>query len=135
MTPMDTDERRFDRLTETIIGASFVVHNALGYGFLEKVYENALAHELRKLGLRVDQQLRLSVTYDGVVVGDYVADLIVEGNVIVEIKAGRGIEDIHLAQLGNYLTATRKPVGLLLNFGQKVTMRRVAGPSLRLPSV
>lgn len=132
---MNTDDRRFDAITEAIIGCSFVVHNALGYGFLEKVYENALAHELRKRGFAVELQKRLCVRYDGVVVGDYIADLVVDGYVIVEIKAGRGIDDIHLAQVCNYLTATRMPVGLVINFGQKVTVRRVAGPALRDPSV
>jgi GxxExxY protein len=109
--------------------------NALGHGFLEKVYENALAHELRKWGLKVEQQVRLTVYYDGVVVGEYVVDPVVEGIVIVEIKAGRGIDELHSAQTGNDLAATRKPVGLVINFGQKVTVRRVAGPALQNPSV
>ena len=131
---MNTDERPFGHLTEAIIGCSFMVHNTLGHGFLEKVYENSLAHELRKLGLRVEQQQRLTVRYDGVVVGEYIADLVVEGSVVVEIKAGRGIDDLHLAQGGNYLTATTMPVGLVINFGQKVTVRRVVGPALRRSS-
>jgi GxxExxY protein len=134
-SPMRTDEKRFDWITEKIIGCAFLVANALGYGFLEKVYENALAHELRKIGLRVEQQVRLTVRYDGVVVGEYVADLVVEGVVIVEIKADKGIEDLHMAQTGNYLAATQMPVGLVINFGQKVTVRRVAGPALMNPSV
>lgn len=135
MTPMGTDEKRYDHLTEAIIGAAFDVHNEMGWGYLEKVYENALVHALRKRGLNVDQQVRLTVRYDGVIVGEYVTDVVVENVVLVEIKAGRGIDDIHLAQLGNYLKTTGLPVGLLLNFGQKVAVRRVVGPAFRIPSV
>ena len=134
-SPIGTDDRRFDWITEKIIGCAFLVANTLGYGFLEKVYENALAHELRKLGFRVEQQIRLAVEYDGVVVGDYVADLVVEGVIIVEVKAGKGIDDVHLAQVGNYLATTKLPVGLVISFGQKVAIRRVAGPALKNPSV
>jgi GxxExxY protein len=126
---MDTDRRQgeeaLDRLTETVIGAAFNVHNALGAGFLEKVYENALTHELRKRGLDVGQQVSCPVCYDGVVVGDYVADLVVEGRVLVELKAIRSLDDMHLAQCLNYLAATRLPLCLLLNFGRRVTVRRV----------
>lgn len=104
-------------LTEMIIGCAFRVSNTLGAGFLEKVYENALAHELRKSGLDVRQQCSVNVMYDGVVVGEFVADLIVE-DVLIELKAVRSLDDFHLAQCLNYRKATRLPLCLLLNFGQ-----------------
>ncbi|HEY1685539.1 MAG TPA: GxxExxY protein [Tepidisphaeraceae bacterium] len=118
---MDTDkDRRFDALTEKIIGCAYKVHNGLGCGFLEKVYENALAHDLRKAGLNVRQQIAVNVIYDGIVVGDYLADLIVEGVVVIELKAIKGLDDIHSAQCINYLAATGLPICLLINFGRKV---------------
>ena len=127
---MDTDGHRYtnsNSLTETIIGCAYRVANTLGCGFLEKVYENALAHELRKAGLSVQQQARTEVHYDGVVVGDYVADLIVEGAVLLELKAGKAIEDVHLAQCLNYLKATGLKLGLLLNFGTpRIQIKRIA---------
>jgi GxxExxY protein len=93
---------------------------------LEKVYENALAHELRKAGLRVLQQHPIKVYYDGVVVGEYVADLLVADCVIVELKALKALEDSHLSQCLNYLKATKIKIGLLINFGRpKVEVRRV----------
>ena len=127
---MDTDDRRFDAITERIIGCAFRVGSVLGSGFLEKVYENALAHELRKAGFEVKQQIPLQVWYDGVIVGDYFADLLVEGTVLVELKAIRAIDAIHHAQCINYLAATKLPVCLLLNFGPRVQVKRIAGPSL-----
>jgi GxxExxY protein len=93
------------------------VANTLGSGFLEKVYENALAHELRKARLVVSQQSVITVLYDGVIVGDYMADLLVEGSVIVELKAVRCLDDIHSAQCLNYLKATGIRICLLMNFG------------------
>jgi GxxExxY protein len=89
---------RFNALTETIIGCAYKVVNTLGCGFLEKVYENALAYELKKVGMKVEQQHPIQVLYDGVVVGDYVADLMVEDTVLIELKAVKAFEDIHLAQ-------------------------------------
>ena len=106
-----------DIITEKIIGCAYAVGNELGVGFLEKVYENALLIELAKQGLHVEQQKRISVTYGGQVVGDYIADLIVEDAVIIEIKSAKSIERIHQAQLLNYLKATGIHTGLLLNFG------------------
>ena len=106
-----------DRISEQIIGAAFEVSNALGAGFLEKVYENALVHELKKRGLLVEQQKRVTIYYDGVVVGDYYSDLLVERLIIVELKAVSRIENIHLAQCMNYLKATGSNLGLILNFG------------------
>ena len=116
-----------NRITEKIIGCSYTVSNGLGCGFLEKVYENALAHELRKAGLKVLQQHSIKAYYDGIIVGEYVADLFVENCVIVEIKALKGLEESHLSQCLNYLKATKMRIGLLINFGKpKVEIRRVA---------
>lgn len=106
-----------NRLTEQIIGAAFRVSNTLGTGFLEKVYENALVHELRKSGLQVRQQHAMSVKYDGVVVGEYVADLLVGECVLVELKALNSLASTHRAQCLNYLKATDLKVCLLINFG------------------
>ena len=124
---MHTDEIQLNQVTETVIGCSFKVANVLGCGFLEKVYENALAHELRKLGFDVQQQKPIPVLYDGVLVGDFVADLIVNGCVIIELKAIRALDEIHSAQCINYLVATSLPVCLLLNFTRKVQIKRFRG--------
>jgi GxxExxY protein len=113
-------------LSERILGAAFKVHNTLGVGFLEKVYENALAHELRKEKLAVDQQKVIQVRYDGIVVGDYQADLVVDNRVLIECKAASNLDPVHDAQLLNYLRATGIRVGLLLNFGRaKLQYRRL----------
>lgn len=112
------------QLTEQIIKAFYTVYNALGYGFLEKVYENALAVELRKMGLTIVQQAEIKVYYAGVLVGEYYADLLVADAVIVEIKAVRTLLKEHEAQLLNYLKATPYEVGLLLNFGPKPEIKR-----------
>lgn len=124
---MDADARRsLDSITEKIIGSAYSVANALGHGFLEKVYENALAHEIQKAGLHVTQQQPLLVHYDGVVVGEYVADLVVAETVLVELKAAKGIDDVHVAQCMNYLKATGLPVCLLINFGTpRVQVKRI----------
>jgi GxxExxY protein len=123
---MNADASRLNEPTETIIGCAFRVANTLGVGFLEKVYENALAHELRKAGLAVEQQKPIDVWYDGIVVGVYVADLFVEALIPVELKAARAIEDVHLAQALNQLKASKLALGLLLNFGTpKLGKKRV----------
>ena len=111
-------------LTSEIINAFYTVYNALGYGFLEKVYENALTHELNQRDLRVQQQKPIKVYYDGVVAGEYFADLLVEDKVIVELKAAKAISEGYKAQLINYLKATGIEVGLILNFGPKPTFDR-----------
>ncbi len=122
---MNTDEHP-DPVTARIIGCAFKVFNTLGYGFLEKVYENALAHELRNEGFGVEQQKALPVIYDGVVVGDYYADLLVDGALVIELKAAKAIDDHHVAQGLNYLKAGRTKRGLILNFGpQRVEIRRL----------
>lgn len=115
---------KHEEITDKIIHAFYRVYNTLGYGFLEKVYENAMAIELRKMGLKVVQQARIVVYYEGEEVGDHNADLLVEELVIVELKAARVLEDSHEAQLLNYLKATTIEVGLLLNFGPKPQFRR-----------
>jgi GxxExxY protein len=98
----------------------------LGCGFLEKLYENALRVELTKRGLSVRQQHPVSVTYDGEIIGEYFADLLVEGSVVVELKAGKELDEIHLAQCLNYLKATGLKVCLLINFGKpRVEIRRI----------
>lgn len=109
---MDTNQ-----ITGSIINCAMKVSNTLGAGFLEKVYENALAVELKKAGLKIEQQKKVSVKYDGVVVGDYTADIIVNDSVLLELKAARIIDEIHQAQLLNYLKATGLRLGLILNFG------------------
>jgi len=111
-------------VTEKIIQAFFAVHNKLGYGFSEKVYQNSLTLELTKLGLQVEQQKQIVVYYEGQAVGEYFADLVVNGVVIVELKAIRQLLDEHEAQLLNYLKATTIEVGLLLNFGPKAEFKR-----------
>lgn len=117
---MNTDRHKsdIDRVTKKIIGCAFTVGNRLGCGFLEKIYENALVIELRKAGLRVAQEQLMEVRYDDVVVGTYVADLVVESVVLLEIKAVKLLDEIHTAQCLNYLKATGLPLCLLINFGR-----------------
>lgn len=104
-------------VTEKIIKAAFAVHNRLGSGFVEKVYENALVKELHSMGLAVEQQKRLNVIYGGDSVGDFIIDLLVEKSVVVELKAVRTMEKSYEDKLLHYLKASNLPVGLLLNFG------------------
>ena len=111
-------------ITEAIIRAFYKVYNTLGYGFLEKVYENALFHELVKMGFLVEKQKRIKVYYDDIEVGDYFADLVVDDLVIIEIKAAEGLVIEHEYQLINYLKATDKEIGLLLNFGKTPQVKR-----------
>ena len=111
-------------LTDKIICAAYNVHNELGSGFLEKVYENALLLELRANGISVEPQKGIVVRYKDCVVGEYVADIMVENSVIVELKSVDKIADIHELQLKNYLKATGIEVGLLLNFGKSVEVKR-----------
>lgn len=121
-------------MTEAIIGAFFEVYNSLGYGFLEKVYENALCAEFKQRGLFFVQQLPINVEYRGQVVGEYFADIVVEGSVIVEVKAVRSLLVEHGAQLLNYLKATDYEVGLILNFGPKAkVVRKVFDNRLKRP--
>ena len=114
-------------LTYDIIGAAIEVYKVLGYGFLEKVYENALIRELKLRGKHAVAQCPIKVEYKDAEVGDYCADIMVENKVIVELKTGEGFNPIHEAQLINYLRATGVKVGLLINFGPEKceSMRRV----------
>lgn len=125
---MDADERRswINSKTERIIRAAHQISNVLGCGFLEKVYENALAYELSKQGFRAQQQWLIDVRYDGAVVGQYVADLLIDDEIVLEIKAVKCFDDIHFAQCMNYLKATGKTICLLLNFGSpRVEIKRI----------
>ena len=122
-------------ITDLIIKAFYKVYNTLGYGFLEKVYQNSLAIALRKLGLKVVQEARIEVYYEGEVVGEYFADLLVAGAVIVELKAVKRLLPEHEAQLLNYLKATPYEVGLLLNFGPKPEVKRKAFDNSRKGSM
>jgi GxxExxY protein len=125
-TQMETGEDRANLLSKRIIGCALTVLHALGTGFLEKIYENALLHELRKAGLAVSQQHRMVVRYDGIVVGDYTVDLLVEDIVLVELKVAKGIDEIHHAQCLNYLKATGLHLCLLLNFGKpRIEIKRI----------
>jgi GxxExxY protein len=120
---MDDNYKHSD-ITALIIKAFYNVYNQLGYGFLEKVYENALLIELRKLGLDCIPQFPVEVFYDEQKVGFYIADIIVNNCVIIEIKAAEAICEEHEAQLTNYLRATDIEVGLHLNFGKKAEFKR-----------
>ena len=111
-------------LTERIIAAFHQVYTTLGWSFLEKVYHLALLHELRKRGMMAEPNAKIEVFYDGVRVGEYFADLLVEGAVILELKSVEQLSPAHESQLLNYLKATDSEVGLLLNFGQKPQIKR-----------
>ena len=111
-------------ITDLILKAFYKVYNILGYGFLEKVYENAMRIELTEMGLNVLQQKKIKVFYEKNLVGDYFADLIVNQLVIIELKASENICEEHEAQLLNYLKATDIEVGLLLNFGKEPKFKR-----------
>jgi GxxExxY protein len=122
----DLQDFKYKELTEKIITVFYKVYNKLGYGFLEKVYENAMMIELRKDGIPAASQSPIKVLYDGEVIGEYYADILVDNKVIVEIKAARNLAEEHEAQLLNYLKATDNEVGLLFNFGTKPELKRKA---------
>ena len=111
-------------LTGMVIEAFYNVYNKLGYGFLERVYENAMMIELKKLGLERSNQHAINVYYDDEEVGDFFADILVQNTVILELKAAKKINEEHEAQLLNYLKATEVEVGLILNFGPKPQVSR-----------
>jgi len=116
---------KYKELTEKIIGCAYKVYNRMGYGFLESVYEKCLLIELRKAGLSAVSQKPITVFYDNKVVGEFVADIIVEDTIILELKSVRRIIQAHEVQMVNYLVATEKAVGLIINFGeQKVEIKR-----------
>ena len=115
---------KHQNLTEDIIKIFYKVYNALGYGFLEKIYENAMMIEFRKAGIPAEAQSPIEVTYEGEIVGEHAADIIVDNKVIMELKAAKKLAEDHQAQLLNYLKATDMEVGLLLNFGPKPEISR-----------
>lgn len=124
---MHADDSGVNRRSECVIGCAFKVLNTLGAGFAEKNYENALAHELRKAGLTVSQQQGITVYYDGIIIGEYAADLLVDGTIIVELKAAKALDDGHIGQCLNYLKGTGLHLCLLLNFGKpRLEIRRIA---------
>jgi len=133
---MDTDFEKWDMehiekaakhtdLTGKIIGAAFDVHKELGSGFLEKLYHNALVIELEKRGLRIETEKPIDIYYKKRLIGNYVCDLLVEGTVIVETKAAKKLLPVHEAQVINYLKATEIELGLLINFGRSVKVKRL----------
>ena len=122
----DYQDFKYKELTEKIIKIFYKVYNKLGYGFLEKVYENAMMIEFKKEGIPAVSQSAIKVYYEDEIVGEYFADILVDDKIIVEIKAARNLALEHEAQLLNYLKATNIEVGLLLNFGPKPEMKRKA---------
>ncbi len=115
---------KYEDLSKKIIAAAYEVHNELGHGFLEKVYKNALALELEDAGIKCNVEVPLKVSYHGRIVGDYVADLVVENKIIVEVKAVKKLDSVHEVQLVNYLKATGLSLGLLINFAESVQVKR-----------
>ena len=110
--------------TAKIIECAYKVHNTLGFGFLEAIYQNALLIELIRSGLKSEKEKKIQVHYDNQLVGDYMADIIVEDKVILELKSVKDLHPAHSAQLINYLKATGREIGLLINFGQSVEIKR-----------
>jgi GxxExxY protein len=125
---------KYVELTDQIISCAFEVHKVLGIGFLEKVYEKAMVEELISRSLKVESQRVIKVHYKGIVVGDYIADIVVEDVIIVEFKALDKLHDIHELQLKNYLKATGIEVGLLINFGKSVEVKRKYVQNLGSPT-
>ena len=125
------NELPLNELTKKIIGCAYEVSNTLGVGFVEKVYENAYAHEMRKSGLKVSQQYPIKVKYDGIIAGEFFADLLVNERVLIELKAVTALNSAHIAQALNYLRATGFETCLLINFGKTKTEIRRLHPSPR----
>lgn len=121
---MEPSEYKHSDVTAKIIAAFYKVYNTLGWGFLEKVYHNALAIELKEQGLSATPKAQIKVYYQGIEVGEYFADFLVEGCVIVELKSVERLAEEHHAQLLNYLRATDIDIGLLLNFGRRPEVKR-----------
>lgn len=115
---------KYSELTEKIIKEAYYVYNKLGYGFLEKVYENALCVRLKNTGYNIKQQYPINVYFENELVGDYYADILLEEKVILELKSIEKLNPIHEVQLVNYLKATGVEIGLLINFGPKVEVKR-----------
>ena len=115
---------KYEEITEKIIKSFYNVYNTLGYGFLEKVYENAMMIDLRKAGLKCENQIPIKVFYQNEIIGEYFADILVENKIIIELKAIKQLTKQDEAQLLNYLSSTKIEVGLLLNFGEKPEIKR-----------
>ena len=115
---------KLKELTGKIIECAYKVHNNLGFGFLESVYQNALLIELKKAALQAEKEKRIQVYYDGQLIGNYVADIVVDSKVILELKSIKELHPAHEAQLVNYLKATGLEIGLLINFGESVNIKR-----------
>jgi GxxExxY protein len=111
-------------LTGKIIDCAYKVHKKLGFGFLESVYQNALVIELSNAGMQAEKEKKIQVKYDEQLIGDFTADVIVEGKVILELKSAKQLHAVHEAQLINYLKATGIEIGLLINFGEQVEIKR-----------
>lgn len=113
------------KITDDILKVYFDIYNHLGYGFLEKVYQNAMYFELQKKGYKVEAQKSIKVYLKGQLIGEYYADLLIEDRIIIELKACELLMSVHVAQLMNYLKATKVEVGLLLNFGEELEFKRI----------
>ena len=123
---MVKDKAYYDALSHEIIGCAYRVGKILGSGFLEKVYEKALAIEIASAGFQIETQVPMTVYYQGHIVGEYSADMLVENDIILELKAVKTLDPVHFAQCQNYLKATGRKLGLVINFGsEKVKIRRV----------
>lgn len=132
---MDDSEMLHSEVTRRVIGAFYYVYNRLGHGFLESVYQKALANTLERTGTHIRREALMTVEFEAVAVGDFRADLVIDESVIVEIKAVDQLGPVHEAQLRNYLRASGLDIGLLLNFGPKATCRRLVNPRAnRLPA-
>ncbi len=130
-----TGSDELNQITQKVIGCLYTVSNTLGGGFLEKIYQNAVAIEIAKAGLLVNQQYPIQVKYDSVIVGEYFADLLVQNLVLIELKAVRLLDEVHAAQCMNYLRATGCPVCLLVNFYRpKLEIRRIIPHASWIPS-
>lgn len=113
------------KITDAVLKAYYDVYNDLGYGFLEKVYQNAMYLELKSLGYKVEVQKQIKVYFRNQLVGEYYADILIEDKIIIELKACELLMNVHIAQLMNYLKATEVEVGLLLNFGEEPEFKRI----------
>lgn len=123
---MNADASILNPMSKKVIGCALTVSGTLGSGFLERVYENALAHELRKAELKVEQQRGVTIKYDGITVGEYFVDLLVEDAILIELKTVRALDEAHRAQCLNYLRATGRHLCLLMNFGMpRLEVKRI----------
>jgi len=121
------DSEKLNLISEKVIGCAYTVSNTLGCGFLEKVYENAMMIELKRQGLNAKQQEPIKVFYSNEIVGEYFTDILVENFIILELKAAKNIDEVHMAQIMNYLKATGLKLGLIINFGKpRVEIKRMA---------